>query len=81
MLRGSRPGIVHRIQPISIEGRLSLDVHFVDPQDPEPEIRIARVLEHLVPPGLEPGDRIRVHYAMGVVTEITRDEVARQKSG
>ena len=63
------------------EGRLSLDVHFVDPEDPEPEIRIARVLEHLVPPGLEPGDRIRVHYAMGVVTEITRDEVARQKSG
>ena len=34
MLKGSKPGIVKKIQPVSIHGQVSLDVHVVDPDEP-----------------------------------------------
>jgi hypothetical protein len=74
MLKGWREGILRRIQPVSIHGQISLDVHFVDPADPAGQIHVARLGPEGVARDLEPGDRIRVHYLMGVATSIERAE-------
>jgi hypothetical protein len=73
MLRGTRRAIVNRIQPVSIHGQISLDIFWVDPDDPEAEIRHARVGNEAVPRNLEPGDKVTMHFLMGMVTEITRE--------
>ena len=70
MLKGTRQGIVNRIQPVSIHGQISLDVFWVDPEDPEVEIRHARVGAESAPRNLEAGDHVTMHYLMGMVTEI-----------
>ena len=72
MLKGTRQAVVNRIQPISIHGQVSLDVFWVDPDDPEGEIRHSRVGDEAVPRGLSPGDRVTMHYLMGMVTQITK---------
>jgi hypothetical protein len=72
MLKGSRPGIVTKIQPVSIHGQLSLDVYFVDPDDTQGQVSLARVGSEAVPRGLEVGDRVEFHYMLGVVTQITK---------
>jgi len=72
MLKGSRPAIVKKIQPISIHGQLSLDVYFTVPEDPDGAIAVARVGNESVPRDLEPGDQVDLHYALGVVTAITK---------
>jgi hypothetical protein len=72
MLKGTRAGIVQRIQPVSIHGQISLDVFWVDPDDPDGEIRHARVGNEAAPRDLEPGDRVTMHYLLGMVTQITR---------
>jgi hypothetical protein len=71
MLKGSRVGVVHRIQSISIHGQISLDVFWTDPEDPEGEIRHARVGNEATPTNMAAGDTVRLHYLMGMVTEIT----------
>jgi hypothetical protein len=71
MLKGSREVIVRKIQPVSIHGQISLDVYYVEPDNPE-QVRIARVGQESVPRGLEAGDRALVHYVLGVATEVTR---------
>ncbi|HUF46782.1 MAG TPA: hypothetical protein VMM93_03140 [Vicinamibacterales bacterium] len=76
MLRGSRRAIVKRIQPISIHGQVSLDILWTDPDDPEEEVRHARVGDEAVPRGMSEGDEVVMHYVMGMVTEITRPEGA-----
>ena len=72
MLKGSRPAIIKRIQPISIHGQVSLDVFWTDPDDAEGEIRHARVGDEMVPRDLAPGDRVELHYMLGAVTQITK---------
>ena len=72
MLKGTRQGIVNRIQPVSIHGQISLDVFWVDPEDPEGEIRHARVGAESAPRSLEVGDHVTMHYLMGMVTEIRK---------
>ena len=72
MLRGTRSGVVTKVQPISIHGQISLDVFWVDPDDPEAEIRHARVGDEAVPRNLAPGDHVTFHYLMGSVTKIER---------
>ena len=72
MLKGTRQAVVNRIQPISIHGQVSLDVFWVDPDDPEGEIRHSRVGDEAVPRDLSPGDRVTMHYLMGMVTQITK---------
>ena len=73
MLKGTRTGIVSRIQPISIHGQISLDVFWTDPDDPEAEIRHARVGAEASPRDMAPGDRVTFHYLMGMVTQITKE--------
>lgn len=72
MLKGSKPGIIKKIQPVSIHGQISLDVYFVDPDDPEGQVSLARVGEESIPRGLEAGDKVQLHYVLGVVTSITK---------
>jgi hypothetical protein len=72
MLKGSKPGLVKKIQPVSIHGQVSLDVYFVDPEDPDGQISLARIGPESVPRNLEAGDVVQLHYMLGVVTNITR---------
>ena len=72
MLKGSRPAIIKRIQPISIHGQISLDVFWTDPEDAEGEIRHARVGDEMAPRDMAPGDRVELHYLLGAVTKITK---------
>lgn len=74
MLKGTKPAIVKKIQPVSIHGQLSLDVYVVDPDDPEGQVSLARVGPESVPRALEPGDAVDLHYMLGVITQITRRE-------
>jgi len=73
MLKGTRTAVIKRIQPVSIHGQISLDVFWVDPEDPEEEVRHSRVGGESVPRGLEVGDKATMHYVMGMVTSITKD--------
>jgi hypothetical protein len=72
MLKGTRQAVVHRIQPISIHGQVSLDVFWMDPDDPDQELRHARVGDESVPRDMAPGDRVTMHYLMGSVIKITK---------
>jgi hypothetical protein len=72
MLKGSKPGLVTKIQPVSIHGQISLDVSFIDPDDSQGQVSLARVGPEAVPKNLEAGDRVELHYMLGVVTSITR---------
>jgi hypothetical protein len=72
MLKGTRNAVIQRIQPISIHGQVSLDVFWMDPEDPEQELRHARVGDEAVPRDLAAGDKVTLHYLMGMVTKITK---------
>jgi hypothetical protein len=72
MLKGTRSAVIQRMQPISIHGQLSLDVFWMDPEDPEQELRHARIGNESVPRDLAVGDKVTMHYLMGQVTQITK---------
>jgi hypothetical protein len=72
MLKGTKPAVVKKIQPVSIHGQISLDVYFVDPDDLDGQVSLARVGPESIPRALEPGDAVDLHYMLGVVTQITR---------
>ena len=73
MLKGTRPAILRKIQPISVHGQLSWDVFFSDPEDPDGPVQMARVGPEAVARGLEPGDRVVLEYLLGSVTSVMRD--------
>ncbi|MGH9314904.1 MAG: hypothetical protein ACRD09_13295 [Vicinamibacterales bacterium] len=52
---------------------MSLDLYFSDPDDLNAQVTVARIGEESVPRGLEPGDRIVLHYMLGVVINVTRE--------
>jgi hypothetical protein len=70
MLKGSRNAVLHRLQPISVHGQLSYDVHYTFADEPEGQTRVARVGTEAVAPNLQSGDRIRLDFLMGVVTAV-----------
>jgi hypothetical protein len=72
MLKGSREAVLRKIQPISVHGQISLDVHYIFPDDESEQIRVARVGPEAVTFGLEPGDRVVLEFLLGTVTSITR---------
>jgi hypothetical protein len=72
MLKGTKDVVVAKIQPVSIHGQISLDVYYSDPDDAQAQIRLARIGPESVPRNLEPGERVTLHYLVGVVTQITR---------
>ena len=55
MLKGTRSALVKKIQPVSIHGQISLDVYFVDPDDPQGQVSLARLGAEAMPRHLEPG--------------------------
>ena len=73
MLKGTRDGILKKVQPVSIHGQVSLDVYYTEPDDPQGQVRIARVGKESIPRGLDSGDQVQLHYVVGVVTHITKD--------
>jgi len=61
MLKGTRDGILKKVQPTSIHGQISWDVYFTDVEDPDGQVSVARVgPEAVMGNNLEPGDRIQV---------------------
>jgi hypothetical protein len=77
MLKGSRRGLVKKVQPVSIHGQISLDVYFVDADDPDGQVSIARMGPESVPRNLDVGDSVELHYLLGVVTSITKAPAGR----
>ena len=73
MLKGTRDGVLKRMQPISIHGQVSYDVFFTDVGDLDGQTHVARVgPEAIAGSNLEPGDRIQVEYVVGVAVKVTR---------
>jgi hypothetical protein len=72
MLNGSREGVLRRMQPISIHGQLSYDVHYTFADEFEGQARVARIGPEAIAPGLQIGDRVRLDFLVGVVTAIHR---------
>lgn len=72
MLKGTREGILRRIQPMSIHGQISWDVFFTGADDPDGQPHVARLGPEAVSQNLEPGDRIAVEYLVGVPVKVTR---------
>ena len=73
MLKGTRAGILRKVQPLSIHGQISWDVFFSDAEDIYGPVQMARVGPEAVDRHLEPGDRITLEYLLGSVTSVTRD--------
>ena len=69
-MKGSRDGVLQRMQPISIHGQLSYDVHYEFADDPEGQMRVARVGPEALGQGLQQGERIRLDFLVGVVTGV-----------
>ena len=72
MLKGTRDGILKRIQPVSIHGQISWDVFFTDTETPDGQPHVARMGPEAVSNNLEPGDRIQIEYLVGVAVKVTR---------
>ena len=72
MLKGTKEATVTKVQPVSIHGQISLDVYFVDPEDSQGQVSLARIGPESVPKNLEASDRVTLHYMLGVVTSITK---------
>jgi hypothetical protein len=72
MLKGSRNALVKKVQPVSIHGQISLDVYFVDPDEPDGQVSVARVGPESTPPHMAAGDVVELHYLLGSVTSITK---------
>ena len=73
MLRGTRVGILTKLQPVSIHGQVFYDVHYVQVDDDERVPQMARVGGEDVDTGLHAGDRIRLHVLLNQVTKLERD--------
>jgi hypothetical protein len=43
MLKGSRDAVLYKLQPISIHGQLSYDVQYTFTDEPDGQVRVARV--------------------------------------
>src|SRR5258705_8245492 len=73
VLKGTRDGILKKVQPVSIHGQVTWDVFFTDVEDPDGQVTVARIgPEAVMGNNLEPGDRIQVEYLLGAAIRVTR---------
>jgi hypothetical protein len=72
MLKGSRDAVLHRLQPISIHGQLSYDMHYTFADEPDGPTRVARIGPEAVSPGIQTGERVRLDFVLGAVTAVHR---------
>ena len=56
MLKGSRDAVLHRMQPVSIHGQLFYDLHYRFADEPDSQMRVARVGGEALAPALQEGD-------------------------
>ena len=80
MLKGTRDGILKKVQPVSIHGQVSWDVYFTDVEDPDGQPHVARVgPEAVVGRNMEHEDEsavalFGVHaHSVGIVDELARE--------
>ena len=74
MLKGSRDAIVRRLQPITIHGQLSYDLHYTFADEEEEQVHVARVGPEAMAGAVQAGDRVRLDFLVGVVTAVRRAE-------
>jgi hypothetical protein len=72
MLKGTRDAVLQRMQPISIHGQLSFDLHYTFVDEPDSQPRVARVGPETIEAGVQAGDRVRLDFLVGVVTAVRR---------
>jgi len=72
MLKGSREGVLHKLQPISIHGQLSYDLHYKFADESEGQVRVARIGGEALAPGLQEGDAIVLEFLVGMVTAVRK---------
>jgi hypothetical protein len=72
MLKGTRDGILKRVQPVSIHGQISWDIFFTSVDDPDGPTHVVRMGPEDVTHNIDPGDRIQVEYLVGVAVKVTR---------
>jgi hypothetical protein len=72
MLKGTREGILKKVQQVSIHGQITWDLFFTDPDDPDGQMHLARMGPEAITPNLEPGDLIRLEYLVGVPVRVER---------
>jgi hypothetical protein len=72
VLKGSREGVLTRIQPVSIHGQLSYDVHYTFSDEEPGSTHVARLGAEALSPRLAAGDRVRLDFLFGVVTAVER---------
>jgi len=72
MLKGSRDAVLHRLQPISVHGQLSYDLHYTFADEPDGSVRVARVGGEAIDTSVQPGDTVRLDFLVGVVTAVHR---------
>jgi hypothetical protein len=73
VLKGTRDGILRRVQKVSIHGQITWDVFFAEVDDPDGQVTVARIgPEAVMGSNLEPGDRIQVEYLVGQAVRVTR---------
>ena len=71
MLKGTREAVLRKVQPISIHGQLSYDVHYEFADEPD-SVRVARVGPEAMDGGLQAGDHAMLDFLVGVVTAVSR---------
>jgi hypothetical protein len=71
MLKGTREVILRKVQPISIHGQLSYDVHYTFVDEPD-SLSVARVGPEAIDGGLQAGDRAMLDFLVGVVTAVRK---------
>jgi hypothetical protein len=72
MLRGTRTAILQKVQPVSIHGQVSFDVHYLIVENDDERTHVARVGREDVAHGLEPGDHITLEFLLNQVIRVTR---------
>jgi hypothetical protein len=72
MLNGTRDALIRKMQPISIHGQLSYDVHYVFADEPDSQVRVARVGPEAIASGIQAGDTVTLKFVIGVVTGVER---------
>ena len=68
MLKGSREAILYKLQPVSIHGQQSYDLHYRFADEPDSQMRVARVGPEAIAPGLQEGEPVLLDFLVGVVT-------------
>ena len=74
MLKGTREAVLRKMQPISIHGQLSYDLHYQFADELDGQVRVARVGPEAISSGVQAGDRVLLDFLVGVVTAVHKTQ-------